>query len=93
LRRANVQLTEAMAASKTKSSELEQHVKTLLKDKEAGESATAAREELLRAEIEQARTRADTMSQSLAEAIRGQSGLVMETANAKAAAEILEAKN
>lgn len=27
------------------------------------------------------------------QAIRGQSGLVMETANAKAAAEILEAKN
>lgn len=62
-----MQLTEAMTASKTKSSELEQHVKTLLKDKEAGESAAAAREELLRAEIEQARTRADSMSQSLAE--------------------------
>ena len=40
---------------------------TLTKDKEAGESAAAAREELLRAEIEQARTRADTMSRSLVE--------------------------
>lgn len=56
-----------MAASKKKNSELEQQVKTSLKDKEDGESVAAARAELLRGEIEQARSRADTMSQSLAE--------------------------
>lgn len=47
--------------------ELDLRLQAALKSKETDASAAAAREEVLRAEAEQARNRADTMSQSLAE--------------------------
>lgn len=42
-------------------------MEALLSSKEANTSAAIAREELLRADVDQARTRADALSQSLAE--------------------------
>lgn len=156
LRGVNAELTANLAEAKAKSLEAELHLQAALKSKEIDASAATAREEVLRAEAEQARTRTDTMSQSLAEvcvgfrensgsfggkarvmrlfrpirfrvacrtfwspphvqykptrpskerlflvvhsehyfqAIREQSGLLTETANAKVAAEVHEAKS
>ncbi len=67
LRGVNAQLTANLAEAKTKTLEGEIHLQAALKSKETDASAAAAREQVLRAEAEQARTRADTMSQSLAE--------------------------
>lgn len=67
LRNSNWQLTEDLAATKAKASELALHVEAALKDKETSALAAATREQVLQAEIEHARARADTMSQSLAE--------------------------
>lgn len=66
-RGANAKLTEALAAAKAKSSELKHQGEAERKTAEADASAAVAREEVLRAEMEQARTRADAMGQSLAE--------------------------
>ncbi|CAM9091191.1 unnamed protein product [Ectocarpus fasciculatus] len=93
LRGENGHLTKGIAVAEARGSELELRLQAALKSKETDASAADAREEALRATAEQARTRADTMSQSLAEAIREQSGLMTETANAKVAAEVLEAKS
>lgn len=67
LRSANGQLTTNLAEAKAKCVELDLRLQAALKSKETDASAAAAREDVLRAEAEQARTRADTMSQSLAE--------------------------
>lgn len=67
LRGTNEQLTENVAATKAKCLELDLHLQAALKGKEMEASAAAAREGVLRTEAEQARSRADTMSQSLAE--------------------------
>ncbi|CBJ27161.1 hypothetical protein Esi_0058_0033 [Ectocarpus siliculosus] len=93
LRGDNGHLRKGIAVAEARGSELELRLQAALKSKETDATAAAAREEALRATAEQARTRADTMSQSLAEAIREQSGLLTETANAKVAAEVLEAKS
>ncbi|CAM9516260.1 unnamed protein product [Ectocarpus sp. 4 AP-2014] len=93
LRGENGHLTRGIADAEARGSELELRLQAALKGKETDAAAAAAREEALRATAEQARARADTMSQSLAEAIREQSGLLTETANAKVAAEVLEAKS
>ncbi|CAM9362196.1 unnamed protein product, partial [Pylaiella littoralis] len=93
LRGANKQLTKNLASTKAKCLELDLQLQAALKSKEMEASAAAVREGVLRTDAEQARSRADTMSQSLAEAIREQSGLVTETANAKVAAGVLEAQS
>ncbi|CAM9472386.1 unnamed protein product [Ectocarpus sp. 13 AM-2016] len=93
LRGENGHLTRGIAVAEARGSELELRLQAALKSKETDAAAAAAREEALRATAEHARARADTMSQSLAEAIREQSGLLTETANAKVAAEVLEAKS
>ena len=67
LRGANGQLSTNLAEAKAKCVELDLRLQAALKSKETDASAAAAREEVLRAQAEQARTRADTMSQSLAE--------------------------
>ncbi|CAM9302587.1 unnamed protein product [Scytosiphon promiscuus] len=89
----NRQLTNGLTAAKAKTVELELRLQAALKGKETDASSAAAREAMLHAEVEQARARADTMSQTLAEAVREQAGLVTETANAKVAAQILEEKS
>lgn len=67
LKSANEQLTKTVAATKTKCLELDLHLQAALESKEMEASAASAREGVLRTEAEQARSRADTMSQSLAE--------------------------
>lgn len=67
LRGANGQLSTDLAEAKAKCVELDLRLQAALRSKETDASAAAAREEVLRTEAEQARTRADTMSQSLAE--------------------------
>lgn len=67
LRGANERLSTNLEEAKATCVELDLRLQAALKSKETDASAAAAREEVLRAEVEQARTRADTMSQSLAE--------------------------
>lgn len=67
MRGANGQLATNLAEAKAKCVELDLRLQAAIKSKETDASAATAREQVLRSEAEQARTRADTMSQSLAE--------------------------
>lgn len=67
LQASNSSLAEALSAAKVKLSELGHQAKATQRDQDASTAAAAAREEVLRAELEQARARADTMSHSLSE--------------------------
>ncbi|CAB1113082.1 unnamed protein product [Ectocarpus sp. CCAP 1310/34] len=67
LRGENGHLMRGIADAEARGSELELRLQAALKSKEIDAAAGAAREEALRATAEQARARADTMSQSLAE--------------------------
>lgn len=63
----NAELTQSVTDAKVKCSELERRIEVVHKSKNDGGAAAAAREEALKAEVEQARAMAGRMSQSLAQ--------------------------
>lgn len=67
LQASNSSLAESLSSAKVELSELGHLVEAAQKDKQSSAAAGAAREEVLRTEVEQARSRADTLSHSLAE--------------------------
>lgn len=70
LRTSNETLKEALQGAKGKYLDMESVMEGVVKDKESNGLAAMARENQLRAEIEQARARADTMGHTLAEVCR-----------------------
>lgn len=61
----NAELAQSVTDAKVKCSDLERRIEVFRKNEKDGMSAAAAREEALKAEVEQARAMVGRMSQSL----------------------------